>query len=214
MNEEVAERQGDLARLLLHHIHAPLTGALYIRGILPVPPPAEAVRVVTGGGADTALAPERLTAYEMPLRLDDDPVTADEVTGVLRALHAGARPRPGDSVGTLMGMPLVQVDPVAVDRAAATSDDHALTILRGLACPFTEEQPDPRLRGFLLLAPDRLRLYLDTEDIPGVIAADVRPSGAVSALLAALPSLITEEDRMTADDTDPHCSRLVDLMDW
>jgi hypothetical protein len=106
------------------------------------------------------------------------------------------------------------VDPATVDVAAATEDDNALTILRCIAHPFTEERPDPRLRGFLFLEQDRLRLYLDTEDLPGVIAADVRPSGASTALLAALPSLITEEERMTADGTDPHCFSVVDLTHW
>ncbi len=99
------------------------------------------------------------------------------------------------------------------------ADDNGLTILRSLTHPWTEEQPDPRLRGFLFLDRDRLRLYLDTEDLPGVIAADVRPSGALTALLAALPSLITEEERMTVermtvDGTDPHCSCVVDLTRW
>ncbi|WP_405984774.1 hypothetical protein [Streptomyces sp. NBC_00872] len=212
MDEETAEQQADITRLLLHHIHAPFTGTLYIQGVLPVPPPAEAVRVVTGPGPDHT--PDRLTAYEFPLRPDDDPVTAGDITGMLRALHTGTRLYSGDSVSTVMGMTLVRVNPAAVDKTAATSDDNALTILRGVACPFTEEQPDPRLRGFLFLQQDLLRLYLDTEDIPGVIAADVRPSGAITALLAALPSLITEEERMTAAGDDPHCSRLVDLTTW
>ncbi|MFH8515687.1 hypothetical protein ACH4CE_11330 [Streptomyces gelaticus] len=47
-----------------------------------------------------------------------------------------------------------------------------------------------------------------------MIAADVRPSGAVTALLAALPSLITEEERMVVDSSDPHCSCVVDLTYW
>ncbi|WP_158080300.1 hypothetical protein [Streptomyces sparsogenes] len=47
-----------------------------------------------------------------------------------------------------------------------------------------------------------------------MIAADVRPSGAITALLAALPSLITEEERMTTDATDPHCSCVMDLTHW
>ncbi|MGW6634081.1 hypothetical protein [Streptomyces cyaneofuscatus] len=60
-------------------------------------------------------------------------------------------------------------------------------------CPWTEEQPEPRLRGFLQRAPDRLRLYLDRGEDPDVVAAaDVRTSGALTALLAALPSLIEE----------------------
>ncbi|MFK4183721.1 hypothetical protein ACI2L4_06835 [Streptomyces sparsogenes] len=212
MHEEIAEQQADVTRLLLHHVQAPLAGAPYIRGILPVPAPAEAVRVVTG--AEASDTPEQLTAYEVPLHADSDLLTAYGIVGILRTLLTRTRIYSSDSISTVMGMTLVSVDPTSVDPAACTPDDNALTILRCIAHPFTEERPDPRLRGFLFLDQDRLRLYLDTEDIPGVIGADVRPSGAVTALLAALPSLITEEERMTADATDPHCSCLVDLTHW
>lgn len=211
MHEEIAEQQADITRLLLHHIQVPLTGTQYIRGVLPAPAPAEAIRIVTG--AADAYAPEHLTAYEIPLRADDV-LTAYDITGILRTLHTGTHIYPSDCIGTVMGMTLVHVDPATVEAAASTPDDNALAILRSFAQPFTEEQPDPRLRGFLFLDPDRLRLYLDTQDAPGVIAADVRPGGAVTALVAALPSLIAEEGRMMVDGTDPHCSRVVDLTDW
>ncbi|MFI2350811.1 hypothetical protein ACH492_28030 [Streptomyces sp. NPDC019443] len=212
MHEEIAEQQADITRLLLHHVHAPLIDTHYIRGILPVPPPAAAIRVATG--ANTAHTPEVLTAYEIPLRTNDDLVTAEDVTSILRTLHTGTRIYPSDSVSSVMGMTLVHVDPATVDVDAPTRDDNALTILRSIVHPFTEEEPDPRLRGFLFLEQDRLRLYLDTEEAPGVIAADVRPSGAITALLAALPSLITERGRMNEDRADPHCSVVVDLTDW
>ncbi|WP_409054882.1 hypothetical protein [Streptomyces sp. SYP-A7185] len=111
-------------------------------------------------------------------------------------------------------MTLVHLDSASVEAARPTGQDNALTILRAIADPFTEEQPDPRLLGFLFLDQDRLRLYLDVQDAIGVIAADVRPSGAVTALLAALPSFIVEEERMVEDSTDPHCSHVVDLTSW
>lgn len=212
MDEEIAEQQADITGLLLQYVQAPLVGASYIRGVLPVPAPAAAVRVVTGE-AD-AYAPERLTAYEVPLRVNGDTLTAYDVVGVLRTLHTGTRVHPAAHVGTVMGMPLVHVDPASVEGAPPTREDNALTILRTLTRPFTEEQPDPRLRGFLFLERDRLRLYVDGQDTPRVTAADVRPSGAVTALLAALPSLITEEERRTPHGADPHCSSSVDLTGW
>nr|WP_228447723.1 hypothetical protein [Streptomyces paludis] len=52
------------------------------------------------------------------------------------------------------------------------------------------------------------------DDISGVIAADVRPGGALTALLAALPSLLGEEWRASEAVDDPHCRYLVDLTDW
>jgi hypothetical protein len=106
------------------------------------------------------------------------------------------------------------VDPTAVDFSIPGEYDNAFTVLRTLTCPWTEEQLVLRLRGFLLHRPDRLRLYLDRDEDRDVVAADVRPSGALTALLAALPSLMDEENRITRDDADPHCSRLVDLTHW
>ncbi|GGV78296.1 hypothetical protein GCM10015535_12880 [Streptomyces gelaticus] len=212
MYEEIAEQQADITRLLLHHIHAPLTDTDYLRGVLPVPPPDGAIRVAIGAKEDHA--PEQLLAYEIPVRQGDDLVTAYDVIGILRTLLTGTHLYSSDSVSTLMGMTLVRANLAAVEPAEPTPDDNALTILRTIVSPCTEEQPDPRLRGFLFLGQDRLRLYLDTEDVPGVIAADVRPSGAVTALLAALPSLITEEERMVVDSSDPHCSCVVDLTYW
>ncbi|CAL9291627.1 hypothetical protein SUDANB25_01932 [Streptomyces sp. SudanB25_2051] len=212
VDEEIAEQQADITGLLLHHVQAPLVGASHIRGVLPVPAPAEAVRVVTGE-AD-AYAPDRLTAYEVPLRVNGDTLTAYDIIGILRTLHTGPHVHPGVRVGSVMGVPLVQVDPAAVEAAPPTGEDNALTILRTLTRPFTEERPDPRLRGFLFLERDRLRLYVDGRVTPWVIAADVRPSGAVTALLAALPSLITEEERRTPRGADPHCSSVVDLTGW
>ncbi|MCQ8186713.1 hypothetical protein [Streptomyces rugosispiralis] len=48
-----------------------------------------------------------------------------------------------------------------------------------------------------------------------MVAADVRLSGALTALLAALPSLIEEMERTVPGEIDdPHCSRLIDLTDW
>ncbi|MEO3972476.1 hypothetical protein [Streptomyces sp. CAU 1734] len=213
MDEEIAEWQADITRQLLHHIHAPLTGAQYIRGILPVPPPAEAITFITG--TKTARTPHRVLGYEIPLRTDSGrPRTSGDMTGILRTLYTGTHIFSSSLVSTVMGMTVIRVDPSTLTLNAPSADDNALRILRAIVEPWTEEQPDPRLRGFLFLAQDRLRLYLDTEGAPGVIGADVRPSGAITALVAALPSLIAEKERITVDSSDPHCSHLVDLTDW
>ncbi|MEU7278839.1 hypothetical protein AB0A69_08705 [Streptomyces sp. NPDC045431] len=52
--EDIAAQQADIARLLLHHIHAPLPDGCFIRGVLPAPPPTAAVRIATG--------PQRVTS--------------------------------------------------------------------------------------------------------------------------------------------------------
>ncbi|MEU5607865.1 hypothetical protein AB0H03_03770 [Streptomyces sparsogenes] len=79
MHEEIAEQQADITRLLLHHVQVPLAGAQYIRGILPAPVPAEAIRLVTG--AEAAYTRDQLTAYEIPLRTDAGLLTADGIVG-------------------------------------------------------------------------------------------------------------------------------------
>ncbi|CAM5672079.1 MULTISPECIES: hypothetical protein [Streptomyces] len=122
---------------------------------------------------DPEYAPDRLTAYEIPLRTGDALRTPHDIAAILRTVHTGTHIYPRDKL------------------------------------------PEARLCGFLFLAPDRLRLYLDTEEAPsGMTAADVRPGGAPTALLAALPSLLDEQRLTTTDADDPHCARVVDLTDW
>ncbi|MCK9875438.1 hypothetical protein MXD59_06535 [Frankia sp. Ag45/Mut15] len=213
----LVEQQADITCLLLHHVQTPLLPAarddtVYLRGVLPIPPPAAAIRLVTGDEA--AHTPDRLTAYEFPLHVNGQNLTAGDLLAILRTLTSGPHYFSSDNVTTMMGMTLVRPDPTTIASAAEALDDRALTILRCVAQPFTGERPDPLLRGFLFLEQDLLRLYLDTAERPDVLAVDVRPSGAVTALIAALPTLITEKERKVEIDTDPHCSHRMDLTFW
>ncbi|MFF8955584.1 RidA family protein [Streptomyces sp. NPDC014894] len=212
-DEEIAELQAEIARLLLPHLRAPVGRSQYVRGVLPAPPSVEAVRIVTG--RRKARTPgDRLLAHEIPLRAGDGLLPPGDITGIVRALCTRTHIWPSSRVDTVMGMALVRVDPAALEVGRATPDDNALAILRGVAGPEAEEWPALRLRGFLFLARDRLRLYTGVRGVPGVTAADVRPSGAITALVAALPALMTEEERAGPDAADPHCDRVVDLTDW
>ncbi|MEU6393016.1 hypothetical protein [Streptomyces sp. NPDC046939] len=195
----------------------------YIRGVLPSPRPAAAVRIVTG--PRNVSASDDLIAWEIPLDPAATSTTADDeseelvdpndVLGIVRALNTGTQIFSSSRVGAVMGMTLIQADPAQVPPVEPGGSDNAFTILRTLTYPWTEEQPDPRLRGFLLQSPDRMRLYVDHGGDTDVVAADVRLSDAPTALLAALPSLIEEVERTVPGDTsDPHCSRLLDLTDW
>ncbi|MFI2214930.1 hypothetical protein [Streptomyces sp. NPDC020141] len=205
MDHDIVEHQADITRLMLHHIHAPLALDQYLRGVLPA---GVGVRVVTGpeGSHD----PDELTAYEIPFD-EDDLIPPSTVVGILRTLTTGTHIYPGDRVSTVLGMPVIRVEPSAVDPVAPSPDDDALTLLHCTA--FSAEQPEPRLLGFLFTGEKRLRLYFAAEDRAEIVAADVRTSGALTALIAALPALITEEERLTPDD-DPHCSRAMDLTYW
>ena len=212
-HDEIVEQQADITGLLFHHVYAPLLEDQHVRGVLPAPPLTDAVRVVLGDKDE--YAPDQLTAYEIPLRTGDELRTPHDVAALLRTVHTGTHIYPSNRVSTVMGMTLFTVDPATVTPAPFTNEDWTLTLLRCLAFPSTEERPQARLCGFLFLAPDRLRLYLDTEEArPGTTAADVRPGGALTALLAVLPSMLDEQRLTTTDTDDPHCARVVDLTDW
>jgi hypothetical protein len=204
---ETIEQQAYLTRYLLDYTAVPLVGGTFLRGVLPT---RDAVRIVTGAG--DAVAPSSLAAFEVPLVDDDDePVTAPLVLGWTRTLAAGGSPHPDASV---MGMVLVRVDPSVVDPAPPTSTDRVLRVLRTLAWPFTESPPSLPLCGFLLTGQDVMRLYIVVEEADGPVAVDVCLTGGLTALLAALPTLVREKERWTTDGGDPHCAHAIDLTSW
>lgn len=206
LDEDWVEQQSYLARYLLDQVLAPLTGTIYLRGVLPA---TDAVLIVTGPAASSAASD--LTAYQIPLQDDDDPVTANLALGWTRTLAARADSQPST---TVRGIPVVQVDTNTVEPAEPTEADEVVRVLRALAWPYVETPPDPALCGFLLTGPDRLRLYLAVEEAHGLIAADIRLTGALTALVTALPTLVTESERWATDMADPHCAYSIDLTDW
>ncbi|WP_445401232.1 hypothetical protein ACSMX9_08320 [Streptomyces sp. LE64] len=206
--EELGELQVAIAELLLRHVWAPLVGDQHVRGVLPAPDGAEAVRVVVGPRRGS----RHPVAYEVPLRAEDgDLRTTYSVVALLRAQLAVVGSL--RTVGTVMGMPLARVDPEAVGEAPFTKDDWAETLLSTLARPRREGRSRVRLRGYLFRAPERLRLYLDSSGVVGVIAADVRPGGALTALLAMLSPFDEEEWRRDEGADDPHATRVFDYTD-
>lgn len=107
------------------------------------------------------------------------------------------------------------MDPAVVEPAEETPDDLALKVVRTLIHPFTEDRPKLLLLGFLLLGSDRMRLYLESPKAgPGATAVDLRLSGALTAVLTALPSLIDGHYGTRPAGDDPHCARVVDLTHW
>ncbi|MFF2195876.1 hypothetical protein [Streptomyces sp. NPDC058157] len=210
-DDDIADFQAEVAALLLEHVRAPLLEDQHVRGVLPAPDGAPAVRVALG---DRDVSdPARLTAYEIPRASGGEPLTAHDVVALLRTVHTGTHVYPADRVTAVMGMDLYLVDPTQVQEAPFTTDDWSATLLRCLAQP-SQDRPPPRLRGFLFREGGLLRLYMDSDEVPGVIAADVRPGGALTALLAALPSLLGEQGQTSAGPKDPHCRYVVDLTHW
>ncbi|MFD4999716.1 hypothetical protein [Streptomyces buecherae] len=208
---EIEDLQREVASLLLNYVYAPLLEDQHVRGVLPAPLGASAVRVVLGDRNECE--PSRLTAYEIPLGVGDELRTSHDVVALLRAVHTGTHIYSSSRVSSVMGITLYLVDPADVEEAPFTTDDWASTLLRCLAHP-SEERPEAGMRGFLFREAGLLRLYMDSAEVAGVIAADVRPGGALTALLAALPSLLGDEWRTSDAVDDPHCRYLVDLTDW
>ncbi|MEV5599278.1 hypothetical protein [Streptomyces sp. NPDC052496] len=50
----MVEQQAGITALLLHHVYALLVDDQHVRGVLPMPPTAEAVRVVLGDKGEYA----------------------------------------------------------------------------------------------------------------------------------------------------------------
>ncbi|MEV1023143.1 hypothetical protein [Streptomyces sp. NPDC050264] len=209
--QEIEDMQAEAAGLLLDFVYAPLLQDQHVRGFLPAPSRAPAVRAVLGGRHECS--PGRLTAYEIPLRAGEELRTTHDIVGLLRAVHTGTHIYSANRVTSVMGMDLYLVDPDQVQQAPFTTDDWSATLLRCLARPSTEHVTS-QLRGFLFREGGLLRLYMGSDEVVGVVAADVRPGGALTALLAALPSLLGEEWRTADAADDPHCQYLVDLTDW
>ncbi|MET9496889.1 hypothetical protein [Streptomyces sp. NPDC006552] len=210
-DQEIEDLQREVTSRLLDFVHAPLLEDQHVRGVLPSPSRAPAVRAVLGDKGDCA--PHRLTAYEIPLRTGTELRTTHDVIALLRAVHTGTHIYPAGRVTSVMGMDLYLVDPAQVEAAPFTTDDWSATLLRCLARPSTAHTRS-QLRGFLFRENGLLRLYMDSDKVTGVIAADVRPGGTLTALLAALPSLLGEEWRTSDAVDDSHCRYLVDLTDW
>ncbi|MGW6606051.1 hypothetical protein [Streptomyces sp. NPDC055036] len=210
--EEIEELQAEITALLLHHVYAPLVNDQHVRAVLPAPSQTAAVRVALGDNGQSH--PAGLTAYEIPLRSGGELLTAHDVVAILRSVHTGTHIYPRDRVSSVMGIPLYRVEPATVEEAPFTNDDWSFTLMQRLAYPEGEERPEVRLLGFLFMEEGPLRLYLESEDVLGVIAADVQPGGTLTALLAALPSLLGEEWRTSDGADDPHCRYVVDLTDW
>ncbi|ANW19427.1 hypothetical protein [Streptomyces clavuligerus] len=213
--EEVAEQQAAVTDLLLHRVEARVGKRAFVQGVLPVLPPGRTVRIVIG--PKDSYDPELRLVLELPVLRGDETVPPQEILGVLRAVGRGTRIYPSDRVGDVLGMTLIQVDMEKETPVPASLKDEALGILRGVTHLGPHEGYywyGARLRGFLFREEDVLRLYFDGEEVPGVVAADVRPSGATTAVVAALPSLIAGGAEETVDENDPHCDRLVDLTRW
>ncbi|WP_299528325.1 hypothetical protein [uncultured Streptomyces sp.] len=108
-DHEIEDLQREVAGLLLEYVYAPLLEDQHVRGVLPAPEGAPAVRVALGDRDECV--PSRLTMYEIPLGAGDELRTSHDVVALLRAAHTGTHIYPSDRVTSVMGMDLYLVDP-------------------------------------------------------------------------------------------------------
>lgn len=173
-----------------------------LRGVVPAP---GAVRIAIHAGDD---ATGRTFLYEIP----NDTVAPAYIPGVLRTVLAGTQLYSSDDVSEVMGMTVIRLHPEKITPEPESEQGQALTVLRALSDPGSDE--NPFLIGFLTRADHLMRLYVQRPDRPGIIGADIRLTGTSTALIASLPTLVEEEQYQHPAPDDPHCDLLVDLTDW
>jgi hypothetical protein len=199
---EDREQQAAVSRLLLYYLNAPIADGCRLRGVLPAPC---AVRIAIHAGDDAEGA---TFLYEIP----HDAVAPYYIPGVLRTVLGGTQLYGSSDISEAMGMTVIRLHPERITPDPEPEQGQALTVLRALSDPGDDEHPF--LIGFLMLGHNLLRLYVQRPDQPGIIGADIRLTGATTALIAALPSLIEEDQHQQPAPDDPHCDLLVDLTDW
>ncbi|WP_199896712.1 hypothetical protein [Streptomyces niger] len=227
--ESLAGLQAALAHETLQFT-APALGAAgpLVRGVLPPPEAPGVGRVVVWDGDDLASS----VAYDLPLvGRDGDHVPADELSVLLRRMvRQSVHGRPTAPAPALPrdthGFPVVPVEEATrfLEEGTAFHVTDALRAAVAALCPpVDEDEEELRLRGFLLLDERSVRLYVDGDDLPGVVGLDVAlrdENGAVTvgitALAAALPTLVTGDQLKynPSDAVDHYCSAVYDLTCW
>ncbi|MGW2741311.1 hypothetical protein [Streptomyces sp. NPDC001450] len=199
---EDREQQAAVTRLLLYYLNAPIAEYCRLRGVLPAP---GAVRIAVHAGDDET---GMRFLYEIP----NDTVAPAYIPGILRTVLTGLQIYSSSDVGEAMGMTLIRLRPQEITLDPEPEQGEALRVLRALYDPGDDE--NPFLIGFLMHGDGLLRLYVQRPDRPGIIGADIRLAHASTALIASIPSLISEEQYQQPDPDDPHCELVVDLTGW
>jgi hypothetical protein len=209
--DAVEEAQYDTVRRFLPYLGVPLVGDVFVRGVLPVVRPEPAVRVAVSVRGDYRLA--AYIAYEIPLAKGETVRSAGEIRRIVMRHAVGTQLYSHDEVSTVIGMSVISLKGDHLMAGKESYDERAAGFLQALAEPYTDETPSLALRGFLRMRHKTLRIYASGRDAYEIIGADVKVPKHMTALLAALPSLAEEPERQQKSD-DPHCARLVNLLQW
>ncbi|MFD6044315.1 hypothetical protein ACFWG7_23795 [Streptomyces koyangensis] len=199
---EDRQQQAAVCRLLLYYLNAPIVEGCRLRGVLPAP---AAVRIAIHAGDNKEGA---TFLYEIP----HDSIAPYYIPGILRTVLTGTQLYGSSDIGEAMGMTLIHLHPEEITPDPEPVQGQAVTLLRALSDPGDDE--DPFLIGFLMLSHEVLRLYVQRPGQPGIIGADICLTGASTALITSLPTLVAEEQYRRPAPDDPHCGFRVDLTGW
>ncbi|MER5971810.1 hypothetical protein ABT112_19110 [Streptomyces sp. NPDC002055] len=225
--DSLAGLQASLVHEMLRFT-APALGAAgpLVRGVLPPPEAPEVGRVVVWNGSDLAGS----LAYDLPLvGRHGGNVPAEELSALLRRMvrdRAHAQPSTPALPHEAHGIPVVPAAE-ATRLLEQGPDFHVTDALHAAVaalCPAADEgEQELRLRGFLLLDERSVRLYVDGDDLPGVVGLDAAlqdENGAVTVgitgLAAALPMLLSggQLEYNPSDAVDHYCLAVYDLTRW
>ena len=208
---EVAVAQADMVGHMIRYTQAPIVKKTRIRGVLPAPDHAPAVRIAVGGKKATVADLD--TVYEIPLVREDEELTPWEAVGRVRHEAGGLRIYSSSQVDTVFGKPLIGLrEPGSAKERLEDRAYSLLTVLNGPS-PSDEdrEKAQTLLVGFLYLAEGRMRLYVRDQADADVVACDVRLEEAGPAVTAEVFSRSRERELFEEPGDDPHCAAVVDL---
>ncbi|NEA42005.1 hypothetical protein [Streptomyces sp. SID11385] len=205
------EAQCDAVRHFLPYAVVPVVSDVFVRGVLPVVRPDPVVRVAVSIHGEYDLS--AYIAYEIPIKKSKGVRSAGEMLRIVMRHAAGTQFYSNSEVSSALGMTVVSLRGSALRAGEESHEERATEFLQALAEPYVDEPPSPAVRGFLLMGPETLRMYVSGRDVREVIGADVKVGKHMTSLLAALPSLVEEPERQQ-DSDDPHCTRVVDLLEW
>ncbi|MHC5903868.1 hypothetical protein ACVNF4_08155 [Streptomyces sp. S6] len=205
---EVAVAQAEMTAHLTLYTQAPIAEDLHVRGVLPAPAEAPAVRIALGAKETTV--GDLLAIYELPLLREDETLSPWDAVGRVRhevRFHSNGK------VDEVLGTPLIQL-PTPVPPTEQL-EDRAHTLLTTLSCPHPSfedrESAETLLIGFLYLRDERMRLYVRRQTAPEIIACDVRIAEAGPAVTAEVFSCSGDWELWEDPGDDPHCTAVLDL---
>jgi hypothetical protein len=208
---EVAVAQADVTGHMIRYTQAPIVKKLRVRGVLPAPHQAPAVRIALGKRA--ADVRDLFIIYQVPLSQQDEMLSPWDAVSRVRHEAGDVRFYSSGQVETVLGTPLIRLseDVPCEERP----EDLAYALLTTLNCPAPgdeeREKAESLLVGFLYLGEGRMRLYVRNQDDPDVVGCDVRLAEAGPAVIAEVFPRSQERELFEEPGDDPHCAAVVNL---